>query len=50
MTSVVVVDLNNANDNVPIITCEPVEVMENSQPGLPFTIITVSNIVLCCAD
>lgn len=48
----VIVDLNNTNDNAPTITCEPVEVIENSQEGFGFTDteITVSNVVLCCAD
>ena len=39
----VVVELNNTNDNIPTITCEPVEVMEGLHIGFPFTTIAVSN-------
>ena len=39
----VVVELNNINDNIPTITCEPVEVIENSKEGSFITTIAVSN-------
>ena len=38
----VVVDLNNINDNIPTITCEPVEVIENSKE-FRITTVAVSN-------
>ena len=46
----VVVDLNNINDNIPTITCEPVEVMEGLSVGFPITAIAVSMAIVLTSN
>lgn len=37
----VIVNLMNENDNIPNITCEPIELAEGSEEGVHLTTITV---------
>ena len=46
----VVVDLLNTNDNIPTITCEPVEVLEGLSGGFPITTIAVSMAIVLISN